>query len=89
MVIMPTLQHQSSCFKDPLKDYTHIGFLPTETGGLCPEGALDLTLVMNLVVEQLPVDLGKRHHGSMCHLPPVQIPTVTTVIVLITNSCKS
>ena len=49
---------------------------------------LDLTLVMNLVVEQLPVDLGKRHHGSMCHLPPVQIPTVTTVTVLIANHRK-
>ena len=39
MVRMPTLQHQSSCFKDPLKDYTHTGFLPTDTGGLCPEGS--------------------------------------------------
>ena len=50
--------------------------------------ALDLTLVMNLVVEQLPVDLGKRHTGPRATFPPVQIPTATTVTVLIANHRK-
>lgn len=75
MVRMPTLQHQSSCFKDPLKDYTHTGFLPTDTGGLCPEGSPWSDLSYESVVEQLPVDPGKSHTMDPCATcPPSKYP---------------
>lgn len=75
MVRMPTLQHQSSCFKDPLKDYTHTGFLPTDTGGFCPEGSPWSDLSYESVVEQLPVDLGKSHTMDPCATcPPSKYP---------------